>query len=127
MKVLLIFLGGIILFSSCVMPITGYGIELGFKHKSKPWAPKLAITSVRVRMYLLQYAKARPALEQFLAVFPRDPNQAHVYFWIGFCNEKERNVKVARQWYERFLASWPRDEWAERVRQRIANIDAGVT
>lgn len=126
MKPLLIFLGLLILFSSCVMPITGYGIEQGFKHKNKPWAPNLVITSVRTRMYLLQYAKARPTLEQFLATFPRYPGLPHVYFWIGLCNEKEKNVKIAREWYERFLVSWPRDEWADQVRRRVANIDAGV-
>jgi outer membrane protein assembly factor BamD (BamD/ComL family) len=126
MKPLLIFLGAIILFSSCIMPITGYGIEQGFKHKDKGWAPKVVLVSARTRMRLMQYSQARPALEQFLTVFSKHPDQAQVYFWIGLCNEKEKNIKIARGWYERFLSSWPRHEWADQVRRRVANIDAGV-
>ena len=128
MKYFLVF---IVIFALCVsalVPIGNLLVNQGYKHRDRPWAARAVVTGGRIRMHMLQYPEARAALEPVPQYFPAYPRRDKIYFWIGLCYEKEHNPRLAREWYRRFLSTWPNHPWASQVREHDARLEvSGVT
>ena len=125
MKKILIFLVVFSLFVSSLIPVSNFLITQGYKHRDKPWAATAVAAGGRIRMYLRQFPEARGVFEAALQQFPAYPRRDKLTFWIALCYEKENNPRQARAWYASFLAQWPNHPWANQVRQRDAQLEAG--
>ena len=126
MKKALIIILLVIVVVGSLLPISRYMIQMGFTKYQKPWAADFVVTGARLQMYMMRYAEARPTFEKVLSVFPNYLRRDRVHFNVAFCYEKEGNDKMAIEWYNRFLAQWPKHPWADQVRHRVADIEANA-
>ena len=114
----------LVIFVVCgITPITKFLIKKGFENQNKPWAPETVMTSARIQMLTLNEVAARPVFESGLVAFPNYPKRDKVHYWIACCYVKERNKKMAKEWFERFLTYWPQHPWADMARRRITDLE----
>jgi len=101
---------------ACLPWWTSRMAEQAFVRPDDPMAAEMLHKAIRIKVLMLSYGEAGRLAEKGTIYFPESPHLPTFIFVAAKSAEKERNPTAAIHWYERFLAGYPRHEWADQAK-----------
>jgi outer membrane protein assembly factor BamD (BamD/ComL family) len=98
-------------------------IEYADKYPNDSLAPVYLFKAGDIAMNLLDPNKAIQIFDRILTEYPTYEKTPHCLFLKGFIYENElKNLEMARQIYQEFLAKYPTNEFADDVKISLDNL-----